>query len=1172
MGVIYLAYDRIGRREVALKSMSDAAPGQRALRLALFRREYDTLAKLPHPNIVEVYGYGEAGGQPYYVMELLGGSDLTTIAPLPYREACSILRDIASALSLVHTRRLVHRDVSPNNVRLTADGTAKLLDFGALAPFGRPEQLVGTAAFMAPECFVGAPLDQRADVYALGAVAYWTLTHSLPFPIRRIDDAHEHTFALPPAPPSTLAPDVPRELDALVLSMLARDPRARPANTAYIIERLTSIAELSPEAERRVAQSYLAHPPLCGRSTALASLHASIEAARAGRFEVALIESEAGVGRSSVLAATASHAELHGYFVLHAQSRDAAEPFEVVRQLVESARTIDPQLAREAETALVPQADLAQRSMIAEAERHASILRATTALVNALCMRAPLMLAIDDVERSDLHSLVILAALPNELRDKPVALVATCLARRSPTNLALLSRLIINAKLVRLEPLTQDDVGELVQTVFGPVPHSMRVAHWLYSQSAGNAAIALDYLRLLVQRKLVRYAFGTFLMPHDVELTLPADDPHEAARSRLVDLSAEATTLVQLLSLHTGALTFAELAGAANLTPRDALLAIEELTHRGIVAQGEHGSSIAGSSLRAAVESTLTAALRKTLHLQLADSILAARARLDHQFDASLHRMRGGDEDGALALLVGVAHRTVYSARAVRHVPLLVDAVTVAMRQKRAKEECLSLMLPLASCGFYGDFETQRRYADTAIAWMSDVCGLTLAKKLRPYLGGKLSLITGLTYAAVRSLRKERRRHLGPLKVMLNYFVALVCDSTALAAALGNSILAHRFVARLSPLSVLPQHSSGWLMREFCLATAEVAAGKLERAAARYTHLVAAFSKPVEGLENVQPELYLGSINGRGVCEAGIGNPIALTLADELGTDAFFAPHADVIRVSYHALRGDRETAEQHRTRAEELALRGGSAWSAAGTLISLSGFAACLSEDAVALVQVISDLEVFADASPALRAYQRVCAAWLEHVRGHSLRARELFEQALANEASQGVPTVLVNWGLYANVLSALGDHAQAYAVSRRVLTEHGSTLDHIAARNLFRELAVAQAGIGQHREARQLAASLLERAEAAQNPMELGLAHRDLARIALITGDPAAFDLHFAAMEAHFRATHNACLIGQCDSLLAKAEACGLRIVRQATITHAVEAELDGETELEPAAGVRR
>jgi tetratricopeptide (TPR) repeat protein len=309
------------------------------------------------------------------------------------------------------------------------------------------------------------------------------------------------------------------------------------------------------------------------------------------------------------------------------------------------------------------------------------------------------------------------------------------------------------------------------------------------------------------------------------------------------------------------------------------------------------------------------------------------------------------------------------------------------------------------------------------------------------------------------------------------------------------------------------------------------------------------------------------------VCEAGIGNPVALTLADELGTDAFFAAHADVIRVSYYALRGDRETAEQHRARAEELALRGGSAWSAAGTLISLSGFAACLSEDAVGLVQLISDLDVFADASPAFRTYQRVCAAWLEHIRGHSTRARELFEQAFANEASQSVPTVLVNWGLYANVLNALGDYAQAYAVSSRMLTEHGSTPDHVAARNLFRELAVAQAGLGQHAEARQLATSLLARAEAGQNPMELGLAHRDLARIALITGDPAAFDRHFEAMEAHFGATHNACLIGQCDNLLAKAEACGLRIVRQATVTYPSGADLDGETEFEPSTGgVRR
>ena len=155
---------------------------------ALFEREYHTLVRLKHPRIIEVYDYGLTDQGPYYTMELLDGQDLQQLAPLPYREACRHLRDVASSLALLHAHRLVHRDVSPRNVRLTADGRAKLIDFGALATFGIAEDVVGTPPSMAPEVLRRLPLDQRTDLFALGAIGYWALTGRHAFPARTVQD------------------------------------------------------------------------------------------------------------------------------------------------------------------------------------------------------------------------------------------------------------------------------------------------------------------------------------------------------------------------------------------------------------------------------------------------------------------------------------------------------------------------------------------------------------------------------------------------------------------------------------------------------------------------------------------------------------------------------------------------------------------------------------------------------------------------------------------------------------------------------------------------------------------------------------------------------------------------------------------------------------------------
>jgi len=261
MGAVYAVTDLTTKQLLALKRLSPTATASTA---ALFEREYHTLAGLRHPCIVEVYDYGGDPEGAFYTMELIEGHDLSKEAPMSWRSMCRDLRDAASILGLLHARRLLHRDLSPRNLLRSRSGRLKLIDFGALASFGINREIVGTPPFVAPEVLRAAPLDQRTDLFALGALAYWLVTGAHAFPARTLAELPslwEHELALPSELLALLKSEelepLPRELDALIASLLRIDPSERVANTAELIDQLNSIAELEPESNELAAQGYL---------------------------------------------------------------------------------------------------------------------------------------------------------------------------------------------------------------------------------------------------------------------------------------------------------------------------------------------------------------------------------------------------------------------------------------------------------------------------------------------------------------------------------------------------------------------------------------------------------------------------------------------------------------------------------------------------------------------------------------------------------------------------------------------------------------------------------------------------------------------------------------------------------------------------------------------------
>jgi serine/threonine-protein kinase len=258
MGEVYLAEHVLLRRPCAVKLIRPEQAGD-PKNLLRFEREVRTTATLTHPNTVQIFDYGHAeDGTFYYVMEHLPGLTLdqlvTRHGPLSPGRAIHFLRQLCGALQEAHAVGLIHRDIKPGNVIVCKRGgvhdTAKLLDFGlVLPPAGSPDSdkltqegaVTGTPAYMSPEQAGGQDnLDARSDIYSVGALAYFLLTGRPPFadrsPVRMLA-AHLYEF---PAPLTQHRPDVPGDLQAVVLRCLAKEPAARYADAESLETALAS--------------------------------------------------------------------------------------------------------------------------------------------------------------------------------------------------------------------------------------------------------------------------------------------------------------------------------------------------------------------------------------------------------------------------------------------------------------------------------------------------------------------------------------------------------------------------------------------------------------------------------------------------------------------------------------------------------------------------------------------------------------------------------------------------------------------------------------------------------------------------------------------------------------------------------------------------------------------
>ena len=264
MGVVYKARQVGLNRLVALKMiLSGDHAGERER--ARFRSEAEAVARIQHPNIIQIYDIGEEAGRPYFSLEYVDGGSLAVRIhgePQPPREAARIVHLLAGAMDCAHRAGVVHRDLKPANVLLTADGQPKITDFGLAkrlqegAGQTQSGSILGTPGYMAPEQAEGKneEVGPPADVYALGAILYELLTGRMPFRAPTILETLEQVRTREPVAPAELQPGVPRDLDTICLKCLQKDPRRRYDGAGALEEDLRRFLGHEPILARRVGR------------------------------------------------------------------------------------------------------------------------------------------------------------------------------------------------------------------------------------------------------------------------------------------------------------------------------------------------------------------------------------------------------------------------------------------------------------------------------------------------------------------------------------------------------------------------------------------------------------------------------------------------------------------------------------------------------------------------------------------------------------------------------------------------------------------------------------------------------------------------------------------------------------------------------------------------------
>ncbi len=567
----YLAHDTHLARDIAFSIIKTDGLDDEGLQR--IRREAQAMARLgDHPNVVTVHDFGEEHNQPYLVTQFMEGGDVEALLDgadghrLSVDHAIELAIQVCKALEYAHRHGVVHRDLKPGNVWLTADGAAKLGDFG-LAVLGDETRLtrvgvmVGTPSYMAPEQALGGAVDSRSDLYSLGCMLYEMLAGRPPFVGENPFSVITQHLMTDPIAPSWHRPEIPSALDALILRLLQKEPSHRTSSATEVREALSGLA-VAPGRPAGVSQetSQAEGPPagsasvlfqsgqegalqpsdnplyrevFIGREAELQQVHAAFDKTLASDGSVVALAGEPGIGKTALCSQLITYASVRGGRVLVGHCFEETSLSSPYAPFVEALRTYlasrpSAQLAQELAgsiTELLPlipelgerllawlpaQKDSsgAARSRDSEEDRW-RLFQTLIALLRGAAAARPLLLVLEDLQWADRGVVDLLMHLARHVAGSRMLVLLTYrdteINRAHPLATALGElRRAHGFERLQLRSLQPDEVRRMVEAFTGADPPAGLVSLF-QQQTEGNPLFVQEVLRHLAEEGLMSH-------------------------------------------------------------------------------------------------------------------------------------------------------------------------------------------------------------------------------------------------------------------------------------------------------------------------------------------------------------------------------------------------------------------------------------------------------------------------------------------------------------------------------------------------------------------------------------------------------------------------------------------------------------------------------------------
>jgi tetratricopeptide (TPR) repeat protein len=1121
MATVYAVRDPATQRQLALKRLTVSGSGARREDLiGLFEREFLTLTQLSHPRVIEVYDYGVDDEGPYYTMELLDGGDLRKRSPLPWREACALLAGVCSSLALIHSRRLVHRDVTPANIRSSSDGEAKLIDFGAMAPMGAATSIVGTPAFVAPEVVHRLDIDGRTDLFSFGATLYFALTGQSPYPARSFAQLAELWKSAPP-PPSAARPDVPEALDSLVMALLSLEPAMRPRTAFEVMQRLTAIAGIKGVEPIRVSQGYLSTPVMVGRDAPMHVLRSQMTSALAGRGGSALVTAGAGLGRTRVLDALAVEAKLLGATVLRASASAARGDASAI------AKTFAHQLGDGLGDIATPKWHTALADRILQ-----------------VTQRQPVAIAVDDVHAIDEASAALLATLCTQSPGARLFLAAT-LDTGTTQDSSVLDVLRSRSTRIDLAPLTLAQTEELLGSLFGDAQNLGLVSACVYDVAAGNPRACMDLARHLVDKGVITYESGGWNLPVKLEAGDLPGTADDVIRERIAALPPLARWLAETQAIANDAFgrdDYRLLAPDAHPNQIDRAIS-ELLSNRVLVASGKL-YSVSHRAWASALTALMNADERRKRHRALA-VLYGTRLPIvgvRHLLDGGL-LPEGLDRLGELHKKSGDITGVVQGApiRSSEVAATIEKALDAALELKRPPREITDLRWLMVQFSSATDEDVYWRAAPEWLEQAKRDSGLLFWNELRD-LEDDERLRRSVAAAAARYAATPAAERVYSPEEALRLLGHYVTISIAVSSRTMNLELMESLPGLLAPFAPVSPLMN--VLRQNSMALGEsVCRAQTEQARARWAdvheHLCKVSVAQLPYLERIRNAVAyaVGSMDVRA------GRRSALAWAKLVDGDPRQRVNALYLRKVMALQMGDTEEAERYRRQAEVLSLQTLDPQMFTSTLpLELSAHTLC--GDLTGIQQVLARIEPLARRSRAWKAYEELAQAQFQQLRGDPEAARAGFERSVALSAPDpgGKPRPLFAWlpataGLI-ETLVALGRYEEARASGEAVLAACRTLGIGLASFEVSRALALAEAKLNDYAQATaRLEAVIDQQKQLGTEGVHLGASYEARARIAIWQGDEGAFQKYATLTAREYRHGRGSALGARFERLTAEA-----------------------------------